>query len=89
MIEFTRTRYWFSRNFIIVKDGNNVYKWHLHGQNIDKLVNSGNNIPTIIHNHEKKAMLDFEDRITGESNYRCEINPLSYTGNEWAVDTQF
>ena len=88
MIEFTKTKYWFKKNFIIVANGSSRYKWILHGQDFDKLVNSGNNIATIFHNRNKMAMLDFEDRITGEIVYRCEINPLSSTSDDWVVDTQ-
>lgn len=88
LLEFTKTKYWFKKNFMIIANGSSRYKWLLHGQNIDNLVNSGNNIATIIHNPAKMAMIDFEDRITGEIVYRCEINPLSTTSDEWVVDTQ-
>jgi len=87
MIEFTKTKYWFKKNFIIIKNGKNLYKWPVD-IDLNALVYSGDNMITIKHNSYKMAMIDFEDRMTGEFVYRCEINPLSYTGNDWVVDTQ-
>lgn len=87
MIEFTQKKFWFSKNFTIIKNGEKLYKWPVCFD-LNTLVYSGDNIITIKHNSEKKAMIDFEDRMTGEFVYRCEINPLSYTGNDWVVDTQ-
>jgi hypothetical protein len=88
MIEFTSSKYWFAKNFTIVKNGNKHYKWGVECPNRNDLINSGNYLIRIIHNFEKKAMIDFEDRITEECAYRCEITPVSYKGNEWVVDTQ-
>jgi hypothetical protein len=88
MLEFTKTKHVLARNFIIVKNGNNTYKWYGKGSNIEELINSGNYIATIVHNSENKAMLDFEDRITGESVYRCEVNPATSTSKDWIVDDQ-
>jgi hypothetical protein len=89
MIEFIKTNYIFSKNCIIIKDGNKSYKWNGKGDNIEELMNSSNYIASIVHNIEEKAMIDFEYKITGESVYRCEINPASSNSEDWVVDDQF
>jgi hypothetical protein len=80
MIEFIKT----NNDSVIIKNGNKTYKWH--GKGADKLINSELYTATIIHNIENRAMIDFEDILTGESMYRSEINPAASQSEEWVAD---
>ena len=80
MIEFIKT----NNDSVIIKNGNKTYKWH--GKGANELINSKIYTATIIHNIENKAMIDFEDILTGESVYRSEINPAASQSEEWVVD---
>jgi len=82
------------RNSIQIVQDNDFYiinadtkKYKISGSNVRNFICDSRIDVSIIHNFERKAMLDFIDAVTGESVGRIEINPFQYYDVEdWVVD---
>lgn len=66
------------------------YSWNVPGDiDIDKVMDTSRYDISIIHNAERRAMIDIVDIRTEEIYLRQEVNPFEFKDiDEWVIDNQ-